>query len=396
MRYNTYIMEDALEAIIDYRGKTPQKSETGIPTLSAKTVKNNFIDYNNCYYISQEEYNRFMVRGFPRKGDILLTTEAPLGMVARLDRDDIAVAQRLLTLRGKEGILDNNYLLYYLQSSTGQHLLKSHETGTTVTGIKQAVFRKLEISIPDLATQQKVASILSSIDDKIALNSDINCNLQEQSQAILYKYMDTYKYTLTPLGDFAYIIDCLHSKKPNSVEESEYQLIQLNNIRDDGFLDMAACKYFISKSDYFNWTRKCEIIKGDCVITNVGRIGAVSQAPLGTRAAMGRNMTCIRLKEGVNLPAYLITTLLSKHMKHQIMENTDEGTIMGALNVKNIPKLLFPFFEETLLVELEETLYPIRKEIELNNLQNQRLSALRDTLLPKLMNGEIDVSAIEI
>ena len=116
MKFNTYKMEDTLEAIIDYRGKTPKKSENGILTLSAKTVKNNFIDYNNCYYISQDEYNRFMVRGIPKKGDILLTTEAPLGMVAKLDRDNVAIAQRLLTLRGKEDILDNDYLLYYLQS----------------------------------------------------------------------------------------------------------------------------------------------------------------------------------------------------------------------------------------------------------------------------------------
>ena len=173
MKFKTYIMEDALEAIIDYRGKTPQKSESGIPTLSAKSVKN--------YYISQEEYNRFMVRGFPKKGDILLTTEAPLGMVAKLDRDDIAIAQRLLTLRGKNNILDNDYLLYFLQSSTGQHLLKSHETGTTVTGIKQAVFRKLEISIPNIEDQRKIATILSALDSRILINTAINENLRLQA-----------------------------------------------------------------------------------------------------------------------------------------------------------------------------------------------------------------------
>ena len=177
MKFNTYKMEDTLEAIIDYRGKTPKKSENGILTLSAKTVKNNFIDYNNCYYISQDEYNRFMVRGIPKKGDILLTTEAPLGMVAKLDRDNVAIAQRLLTLRGKEDILDNDYLLYYLQSSIGQHLLKSHETGTTVTGIKQAVFRKLEISIPTIKEQRKIATILSALNNKISVNITINENL---------------------------------------------------------------------------------------------------------------------------------------------------------------------------------------------------------------------------
>ena len=170
-------MEDALEALIDYRGKTPKKSESGIETLSAKSVKNGFIDYSQCYYISEDEYKRFMVRGFPKKGDILLTTEAPMGMVAKLDKENVAVAQRLLTLRGKKDILDNDFLMYYLQSSQGQAALKARETGTTVTGIKQAEFRKIELELPSFEYQVKIASVLRSIDDKIELNKMINDNL---------------------------------------------------------------------------------------------------------------------------------------------------------------------------------------------------------------------------
>ncbi len=208
--------------------------------------------------------------------------------------------------------------------------------------------------------------------------------------------MDKYPYQLKPLSDIAVVIDCLHSKKPSASENSTYQLIQLDNIRDDGFLDMAACKYMISKSDYENWTRKCEIIEGDCVITNVGRIGAVSQAPHGTKAAMGRNMTCIRLKSGLQLQSYFITVLLSKHMRRQIQSNTDEGTIMGALNVKNIPKLLFPVFDVSVMSELESILFPLRKQIEYNNLQNQNLAQMRDILLPQLMSGKLDVSNLDV
>lgn len=177
MKFKTYTMEDALEAIIDYRGKTPKKSDSGIPTLSAKSVKNNHIDYSLCYYISPDEYKRFMVRGFPKIGDVLLTTEAPMGVVARLDRDDVAIAQRLLTLRGKENVLDNEYLLYFLQSSSGQSLLKARETGTTVTGIKQAEFRKIQINVPEISTQKEIGGFLRTLDERIEINSKINENL---------------------------------------------------------------------------------------------------------------------------------------------------------------------------------------------------------------------------
>lgn len=178
MNLNHYTMEEALESLIDYRGKTPKKADEGIPTLSAKSVKNGYIDYNECYYISPEEYKRFMVRGFPKVGDILLTTEAPMGMVARLDRDDVGLAQRLITLRGKPGVLDNDYLMYFLQSPVGQHKLKERESGSTVTGIKQAEFRKIEIDIPDIEIQKKVSSCLTCLDRKIATNTRINENLR--------------------------------------------------------------------------------------------------------------------------------------------------------------------------------------------------------------------------
>lgn len=231
---------------------------------------------------------------------------------------------------------------------------------------------------------------------KIDKIDKINRNLAATSQALFEQHIERFPHKLTPLSQIADVIDCLHSKKPEQISEGFGQLIQLDNIRDDGFLDLTACRYMISREDYNNWTRKCEIQEGDCVITNVGRIGAVSQAPFGTKAAMGRNMTCIRLKKGLSLNSFFITALLSKHMKIQILKNTDEGTIMGALNVKNIPKLLFPIFNSPEMINLENQLHPQRKMIEFNNIENQRLAELRDTLLPRLMSGELDVSTLEI
>ena len=177
MNYKSYKMEDVLDYIIDYRAKTPKKSDTGILTLSARSVRDGYIDYSQCYFISEVEYKRFMVRGFPHKGDVLLTTEAPLGVTARLDREDVALAQRLLTLRGKKGLLDTGYLYYYLRSPIGQAKLQERQSGTTVTGIKQAEFRKIELMLPELDVQKKVASVLGSIDEKINLNREINNNL---------------------------------------------------------------------------------------------------------------------------------------------------------------------------------------------------------------------------
>lgn len=289
--------------------------------------------------------------------------------------------------------IDPIFIYYFLQTLD----LGNYAGGSAVPTLNRNHIHTLTVTVPvDKNEQRQIASVLSVLDDKIEQNTEINENLAEQAQGVLYHFMDKQPYQLQPLSDIAIVIDCLHSKKPSSIEDSIYQLIQLDNIRDDGFLDMSATRYMISQADYINWTRKCEIVEGDCVITNVGRIGAVSQAPYGTKAAMGRNMTCIRLKPGIKLQAYFITVLLSNHMRRQIQSNTDEGTIMGALNVKNIPKLLFPIFEPSVMTDLEGVLFPLRKQIEYNNLQNQTLAQLRDYLLPKLMSGELDVSELAL
>ncbi|NLY60438.1 MAG: hypothetical protein GX054_02900, partial [Clostridiales bacterium] len=186
--------DEILEKIIDYRGKTPQKSETGIPTLSAKSVKNNYIDFDNVYYISKEEYKRFMTRGLPRIGDVVITTEAPLGFVTDLKTDNVALAQRILTIRGKKEIIDNSYLKYYFQSNIGQHELHSRATGTTVMGISQANFRKCKVIIPPLKEQKAIASTLSALDDKIEINSKIKDNLEAQAQAIFKHWFIDFEF----------------------------------------------------------------------------------------------------------------------------------------------------------------------------------------------------------
>ena len=188
-------LSDYLEMVIDYRGKTPAKADKGILTLSAKSVKMGEIDYSQAYFISKETYKEFMVRGFPKVGDILMTTEAPLGCIAKLDRDDVSVAQRLLTLRGKEKQLDNDYLMYYLMSPIGQFELLSRASGSTVQGIKRSEFEKVDIVLPTSYNEQKeIANIISSFDKKIELLKEQNQTLETMAQTIFKEWFVDFNY----------------------------------------------------------------------------------------------------------------------------------------------------------------------------------------------------------
>ncbi len=176
-------LEKCLEALIDYRGKTPDKTDAGIPLITAKIIKSGRIE-TPTEFIASDNYEAWMRRGIPRAGDVVLTVEAPLGEVAQLGPEKVALAQRVVTLRGKAGLLDSTYLLYLLQSEETQEQLRSRATGTTVLGIKQSELRKVPIKIPPLPLQMEVAATLKALDDRITLLRETNATLEAIAQAL--------------------------------------------------------------------------------------------------------------------------------------------------------------------------------------------------------------------
>ncbi|OPY48622.1 MAG: Type-1 restriction enzyme MjaXIP specificity protein [Methanosaeta sp. PtaU1.Bin060] len=176
-------LEKCMSSIIDYRGKSPRKTTFGIPLITAKIVKNGQILEPN-EFIAPEDYDEWMRRGLPQPGDVIMTTEAPLGEIAQLDNRKVALAQRLITLRGKPKLLDNNYLKFVMMSEFVQAKLMARATGTTVLGIRQSELRKIELPIPPLYEQRAIARILGSLDDKIEANRRMNETLEAMARAI--------------------------------------------------------------------------------------------------------------------------------------------------------------------------------------------------------------------
>lgn len=151
---------------VDYRGKTPTKTPNGIFLVTAKNIRMGYIDYDvSQEFISESEYMTVMRRGLPRIGDILITTEAPCGFVAQVDRDNIALAQRVIKYRSKDNRLSNSFLKHYLQSSEFQNKLMKAATGSTVKGIKGSKLHQLTIPVPCEKEQERVVIILDKFDE---------------------------------------------------------------------------------------------------------------------------------------------------------------------------------------------------------------------------------------
>lgn len=167
--WRALLLEDAMDSIIDYRGKTPRKTAFGVPLITAKIVKKGRIESFE-EYISPDDYDSWMSRGLPKAGDIVMTTEAPLGEIAQLDERKVALAQRVITLRGKRDILENTFLRYLMQSPDFQNDLQGRGSGTTVIGIRQSELRRIPLSLPPIEQQQAFARIVVPMTTRIDSN----------------------------------------------------------------------------------------------------------------------------------------------------------------------------------------------------------------------------------
>jgi type I restriction enzyme S subunit len=327
-------------------------------------------------------------------------------------------------LKAKQGLADNDYLYYALVHAKRALLSDTH--GGMFDTITRSTLDRLFVPNPPLDEQRRIAEALGVFDEKIALNKELSKTFRNLAQSIYKSWfidfdpvnakmagdkpagMDDETAALFPdsidesefgaiprtwswgsLGEIAEVVDCLHSKKPELLSEG-FPYLQLDTISDEGVLrfDKAAS---ISEADYKKWTSRIEVRGGDCVITNVGRVGAVSQVPDDFMGAIGRNITALRPKNHSLHKSFLIVSLLSDFMKKEISKNTDSGTILEALNVKNIPKLRIPMPSEALLIKFAKVCDPIQSQIQALYLLNLKLKFIRDTLLPRLVSGELNV-----
>lgn len=178
--------------LIDYRGRTPVKTESGVRLITAKNVKQGYLQLEPQEFIATDNYDSWMTRGIPNFGDVIFTTEAPLANVAQVDTNEkLAFAQRIIVMQPKAEKLDQTFLKYMLLSNAIRKKILDNGTGATVLGIKSSLLKKIEIPIPPLNSQQVIVEKLDalSIETKkleAIYKQKIN-DLEELKKSILQK-----------------------------------------------------------------------------------------------------------------------------------------------------------------------------------------------------------------
>lgn len=378
--WNEYLLEDIIEKFIDYRGKTPTKTTSGIPLITAKVVKGGrLIEPNE--FIAESDYRKWMTRGFPEINDVILTTEAPLGEVALIKNKNIALAQRIITLQTRKEICNSIFLKYYFQSSEGQFALQSRSSGSTVEGIKSSELKKLMVFLPPLPEQNAIASNLSSIDDKIDLLHRQNKTLEQLAETLFRQWFveeadeSWEEKNLTEIADY---LNGLALQKFPSTGIDSLPVIKIREMKQGISENTDQCskripfQYIINDGDVlFSWSGSLEVVLWT-----------------GGEGALNQHLFKVTSKKYPKWFYYLATKYHLEDFK-TIAES--KSTTMGHIQREHLNQAIISIPPKDLFDRYDQQLTPlINKRIDNNN-QIQTLIKLRDTLLPKLISGEVRV-----
>jgi type I restriction enzyme S subunit len=222
----------------DYRGKTPPKTPSGIFLITARNVRKGFIDYEESKeYVATNQYELIMRRGKPHIGDVLITTEAPLGNVAQIDREDVALAQRIIKYRPKNFNLSSKYLKHYLLSDRFQAILDGHASGSTAKGIKGSVLHQLPVVIPPRSEQDAIAEVLGDADALIESLEQLIVKKRQIKQGAMQELLTgkrrlpgyAQEWTVKSLGEIGESLIGL-TYKPSEVRTDGFLVLRSSNI----------------------------------------------------------------------------------------------------------------------------------------------------------------------
>ncbi|MEH2412130.1 restriction endonuclease subunit S [Nostoc sp.] len=382
---------------IDYRGKTPQKTEYGMHLITAKNVKMGYLQNKPMEFVDPKIYDEWMTRGIPKKGDVLFTTEAPLGNVAQLDTDEkVIFAQRIIVMQPKREVLDSTFLKYMLLSNLMQKKIHEKGTGATVQGIKSQLLKKVPISFPrSLSEQKRIVAILDEafegIDRAIANTEKNLVNARELFESYLNAIF-TQKgdgWVDAAIEDRIKFID-YRGRTPNKTEGG-MRLITAKNVKM-GFLQLEP-QEFVNPDIYDNWMTRGIPQKGDVLFTTEAPLGNVAQLDTDEKVVFAQRVIIMQPDEKFINKTFLKFLLLSNIIQQRIQDKGTGATAQGikASLLKKIP-ISFPsdlLIQQSIVLKLE-TIEADTKRLE--TIYRQKIAALNElkqSILQKAFTGEL-------
>lgn len=391
--YRSLPLPDVLSFIVDNRGKTVPIDENGTHVLIATNCirnENLFPSYEKIRKLNDATYQNWF-RAHPLPGDILFVNKGTPGRVCLVpDPVDFCIAQDMMAFRVNPELVYNKYLFAVLRSSRIQGQISSTTVGDVIPHFKKQQLKEIQIPIPPMKIQKVIGDYYYSLSEKIVLNEKINGNLSEQAKAIfkkeLLKFEDVPEgWTKASLDSIANYLNGLAMQKfrPKDTEKG-IPVLKIKELRQ-GVCDEASelCSPGI-KQEYI-------VNDGDVIFSWSGSL--LVDFWCGGKCGLNQHLFKVTSKD-YDKWFYYAWTLY--HLDNFIFLAADKATTMGHIKREELTKaqVLIPSKED--YDRIGELLSPIYETIILKRIENKRLSTLRDSLLPKLMSGELDVEEVDL
>lgn len=369
-----------------------------IPWLTPKDLS------NYCYrYISNGErsitelgLSSCSAKLMP-KNSILFTSRAPIGYIA-ISNNQICTNQGFKSIVPNK---DTDYMfLYYLLQYNKNNII-SMGSGTTFQEISGSVMKNIEVKVPSLPEQKAIAKTLSCLDEKIELNRNMNKTLEEMAQAIFKSWFvdDTNNCTLTKISEMPIIVTdyvangSFASLKKNVelIQSPEYAyFIRNTDLKSNSF------KVFVNQHSY-EFLNKTKLYGGEIIISNVGDVGSVFLCPkLDKPMSLGNNIVLIKSTMKDDIYKYFLYILFKWSYGKNLISSITSGSAQLKFNKTDFKSLEIYLPNETNIVKFNKNVSGVFDIIEKNQQEIEKLKNIRDTLLPKLMSGEVRVPVWEV
>ena len=362
---------------------------TGFPIIDGANLKEITVTDNITKFVPEDKA-RSLHRSIAKRRDVVVTISGNVGQVSYIP-DNSQYAEYLCSQRQFRVTFDESkiyvpYLVYYLHSVEGQSKILAFANQTGVPALSQPLknFRKIKINLPSLPEQKKIAAILSALDEKIAINRAINDNLADLLQTI---YQERFGNDILAVNQGVLSDICSYSRDKVAVSELNVRTY----FSTENMLSGKAGSTEATSLPTTSQTTACH--KGDTLISNI-RPYFKKIVYCEDKCGCSTDVLCFTPSQPY-YSAYLFSTLYADRF-FAFMVAGSKGTKMPRGDKQQIMTYPVVLPSEEELAGFNTIASPLLEQIYSNRSENKRLSILRDTLLPKLMSGEIDVSAVQL
>lgn len=386
MSWSTVRADQFCTLITDGTHDSPKPQQSGWKLITSKHLKGHYIDFDSANWISEADYLKVISRSAVEQWDILFSMIGTIGNIYLEKNSHVEYACKNMGIFKFSGNKENAlWMYYYLKSPQAKAYIQTHLRGSTQAYVPLGGLREMPVPVPPQSVRNEIIAVLRPIDEKIECNNAINDNLQQQASALFSSFYDRsnteVRYTDliqilgggTPkTGENTYWNGNIAFFTPKDVG-TPYTLITEKTITEEGLSHCNSRLYPVNT----------------VFVTARGTVGKVGMS--GVPMAMNQSCYALVGKETHQLLVYFYTLKAVDRLKHKA-----SGAVFDAITTRD--------FESEKIMKLSDDdakaflciAEPMFQKVLNNCIENLRLSTLRDSLLPKLMSGEIDVSDIQL